>query len=243
MLKTLLFLAPFSIGSLFSSLLFAATNTEELSTKNSDTKRARKESTQAILQRELQQGLQQKLPQDFFLDGQALTPWVSAIGDPGEWYIPTIESQQVSKQGAISLTLGSENTPEAIITWSPKNIDGTFTVTGQTLDLKLFSSQASLVIELKMHHKVRYALNLSMDCTYPCRGSLNIRPLLNQYPINEWIKLPVPLKCFEQMGTDLSKVSAPLHLQSRGNLTISLKSIRLEKNAPDNAQIKKGLCQ
>ncbi len=227
-------LAAVCATSLFSSTVLAATGDASINNtgiKNTDIKNIGTEKSNRANDKAT-------LEHYFFLDGQALKPWISAIGDPAEWYIPITESHQVSNKGAISLTSNSKPHHETVIDWRSEDTAGTFTVTGKVIDLEALSSQRSLVVELKMHHKIRQALRLSMDCTYPCRGSLNIRPLLNRYPIKQWIKLPIPLECFQKLGTDLSKVSAPLHLESKGNITISLRSVSLQET-----DINKGLCE
>ena len=86
-----------------------------------------------------------------------------------------------------------------------------------------------IISELKMHEKPRHPLIFIIDCDYPCTGSVNLKPLLEAYPIKEWFMLPIPLRCFSNSGADLSNINSPMNFETRGKFKLSIGDVRLIK--------------
>lgn len=164
----------------------------------------------------------------YVLDGQSVSPWAAALGDESEWFQAAPKAEAISAKKALYMKQITDDGKQAInLKWKSKKKDGAFYLTGESIDLSALKDGIAIALELKVNSKIRSPLTLSMDCTYPCRGSLNLKPILDAYPKKEWITLPIPLRCFAQAGTDLSKVNSPLHIQSKGKLDLSIASARL----------------
>lgn len=154
--------------------------------------------------------------------------WHMALGDPSEWYQPVKGDQQTSLGKAISFEkVTVDDKPGIRLQWRNKDKDGSFSILGQAIDIKALEPSIGLAIDLRIEKRLKQSLMLSMDCGYPCRGSLNLKPILEAYPQDEWITLPIPLRCFAQKGTDLSKMNTPLHLQTKGKFQLVLGEVRL----------------
>lgn len=154
--------------------------------------------------------------------------WHMALGDESEWYQPVKGTQQNSLNKAISVEKVTVDDKEGLrLTWKKKDKDGAFSVLGEAIDIKALESTIGLAIDLRVEKKLKHNLTLSMDCGYPCRGSVKLNPILEAYPQNEWITLPIPLRCFAQNGTDLSKMNTPLHFQTKGKFQMVVGEVRL----------------
>lgn len=154
--------------------------------------------------------------------------WHMALGDESEWYQPVKGDKQNSKNKAISIEKVTVDNKQGLrLTWQKKDKDGAFSVLGQEIDIKALEPSIGLAIDLRVEKRLKQSLTLSMDCGYPCRGSLNLKPILEAYPQNEWITLPIPLRCFSQNGTDLSKMNTPLHFQTKGKFQLVVGEVRL----------------
>lgn len=164
----------------------------------------------------------------YMVEGQIVSPWQPVLGDESNWYQPVEGEKATSSNKGISYEKVVDDGKTATqITWNSKKKDAAFTIAGSKTNLSALPKTVGLVIDLKVHNKLRNPLTLSMDCEYPCRGSVNLKPLLDAYPTKEWITLPLPLRCFSQAGTDLSKVNSPLHLQTQGKFKMSIGNVRL----------------
>lgn len=161
-------------------------------------------------------------------DGAPVAGWHMALGDESQWYQPVKSDKQSSQNKAISIEKVTVDGKQGQrLTWRKKDKDGAFSVLGQAIDIKALESTIGLAVEMRVEKRLKNPLVLSMDCGYPCRGSFTLNPLIDAYPKNEWITIPIPLRCFAQKGTDLSKMNTPLHFQTKGKFQLVVGEVRL----------------
>lgn len=173
---------------------------------------------------------------NYLLNGVAVPGWQLALGDETEWYQPQKDNIGVSANKAISF---NQQDDVVHIKWRSKKKDGVFSINGQAINLSQLDDTIALAIEMNVAtKKLRNPIELSMSCGYPCRGTVTLNPLLDAYPRNEWITLPLPLRCFKNTGTDFSKLDSPFSLQAKGKLEMSIRNIRLIKIPADFALCK-----
>lgn len=177
-----------------------------------------------------------KNPTFFYLDnGQLVGSWGLMLGDPSDWALGIQNREGKSKSGKLSLTPSDfKGKGDAIqATWDARKKDvATLSIVGPTIDLSAFKDVAALTMDIKVDKRPSKAVSLSMSCTWPCRGEVQIRKLLTEFPVGEWFSLPVPLNCFKgEEEFDLSKISGPFTLGTEGKLDISITNIRLERMA------------
>lgn len=172
---------------------------------------------------------------DFFylLKGQPVARGIS-LGDPGNWSTNVSNRSGQSHSGKITVTpTNYQADGDALqLTWAPrKKMQGNFALYGNAIDISQYKDAASLTIEMRIDSKPDSDVRIGMDCGYPCRADINIRPMIRKMPTGEWFALPLPLNCFKSDNFDLSKINGPFTISTEGKFTVSIVNIRLEKMA------------
>lgn len=187
-------------------------------------------SAQKVLAEQAEAKPQALNPTSFYLvSGQPVAPWTLTLGDEDDWYMPlkTQTGTSAKKKVSVAPTNYKTENDALQITWRGKSGPGSVSLTGQTIDLSSATSNIALVLDLRVDSKIRGGIALAMDCSWPCRGTIALKPFLDAYPKKEWFTLPLPLSCFSKTGADLSKIAGPLHLQSEGRGKLSIANARL----------------
>ncbi|WP_457329484.1 glycoside hydrolase family 3 N-terminal domain-containing protein [Rhizobacter sp. P5_C2] len=73
------------------------------------------------------------------------------------------------------------------------------------------------------------AVQLHMDCGYPCRGTVNLTQTLRSLPLNVKQTLKIPLSCFASTGANLASIDTPFSLESMGALTLAFTNLKVVK--------------
>lgn len=165
---------------------------------------------------------------NYMLQGSTVEPWLLVLGDESKWYQPFEGDFFRSKKKAITyekIMEGDKYT--SVVTWLSKKKRATFSLSGKAIDISALKDTAGLLLELKLHEKPRRPLIFRIDCDYPCSGSVDLKPLLEAYPINEWFMLPIPLRCFANAGADLSNINSPMNFETHGKFKLSIGDVRL----------------
>lgn len=175
----------------------------------------------------------------FYLDqGQLVAPWSFVLGDPSDWSLAVQDRTGQSKNGKLSIkpTDFKEKGDAIHVSWNNRKKDtATLSIAGPAIDISAFKDVAALTMDIKVDQRPNNAVTLTMGCTWPCRGEVQIRKLLSEFPVGEWFSLPVPLNCFKgEEEFDLSKISGPFTIGTAGRLTLSITNIRLERMADDD---------
>lgn len=164
---------------------------------------------------------------NYLLNGVAVPGWELALGDETEWYQPQKENMGLSANKAISF---NQQDNALHVKWRSKKKEASVSLNGPAINLSQLDDTIALAIEVNVGtKKLRNPIQLSMSCGYSCRGTVTLNPLLDVLPRNEWITLPIPLRCFKNTGTDFSKLDSPFGLQTKGKLDISIRNVRLTK--------------
>lgn len=180
----------------------------------------------------------------FYMINGKLTPgWGLQLGDPENWSIPVTDLTGKSETGKIKIEPSTyKEKGDAIkLTWAPnKPAKGTVQISGAPLNLSSVANSGALVIDMKVTDMPDQAVTIGMDCTYPCRGELEINKLIRSLKKNQWLSLPIPLSCLVEKGLDLQKMNGPFLMGTEGRLGIEITNIRLEKIADsENSCLKK----
>ncbi len=116
------------------------------------------------------------------------------------------------------------------IKWSGKQI-GALAIVGAPIDLLRESNfRMAFVVDYRVDTAPTRALTLEMHCGPACKpsGVLDLAPMLRAAPVGQWTKAIVRLSCLRESGADLTRVSEPIVLQTKGRAQITLGDIRLE---------------
>jgi beta-glucosidase len=66
------------------------------------------------------------------------------------------------------------------------------------------------------------------SCGATCGVSLSLGNFLNKIPLNKWATVGIPLNCLKKEGLDLTKLSIPVGLNTKGNWSIEIGKVYLE---------------
>lgn len=167
----------------------------------------------------------------YVLEGKPIRPWTLAIGDHKSHYTPFtgMKTASRSKKVSVEQTQRNRSRDAVAIKWTGKKGYGSFAVGGFSVDLSALEEEVALAIDMRKDGKIAGGLGVSMMCEHPCRGAVNIRPLIENFRKGEWFTLPIPLTCFSNAGADLSKIDTPFHIESHGRAKLSISHVRLVK--------------
>lgn len=167
-------------------------------------------------------------------------PWRLFLGDRSNWQQPIVSQRQVSAGGALtSSTVDWRVQGDARrLEWSGRGDAQWYVQRPRVVDLQEWSmKEAALEIELAVHEPPSEAVELRVDCSYPCGAKADITRLLRAAPKDQWVRFSLDLECFKSSGLDLSKVDTMPLLRTRGRLTISVGKVSLIANASGRATI------
>ena len=86
----------------------------------------------------------------------------------------------------------------------------------------------ALELDLKVNAAPTAAVSLSMNCGEQCTNGVPLQTTLTAIKkTDQWARIAIPLSCFAEAGVDLSRVDQPLMLTTKGQLDISLSSVRI----------------
>lgn len=168
---------------------------------------------------------------NYLLNGATVSGWQLALGDERNWLQPQNEGMGLSENKAISFNYQDH---ALNVRWRSSKQAGLISIHGEAIDLSQLDDTIALALELKVHsHKLKKPVELSVSCGSSCQGTVTLNPLLDLYPRNQWITLPLPLRCFKNSRTDFSKVDSPFSVYSKGELEITFRNVKLVKIPAD----------
>lgn len=69
--------------------------------------------------------------------------------------------------------------------------------------------------------------SVGMGCGDGCGGRVPVGPQLSSLPKGQWVRVGIPLKCFRDAGTDMSKVDRPFEWSGHGGTSIAITDVSL----------------
>lgn len=166
----------------------------------------------------------------YFFNGKTQGNWQIILGDEDNYMLAVTTDSAESAGKRVSLSRADyQATGDALsLKWSRKKGRASFALYGANVDLSALEDKAALTLELKVIKKPKGTISLGMDCSYPCRGEMNIHKMLRDFELDKWTTFPIPINCFKAKGLDLSKVNAPILLSADQPFEIEIANIRLE---------------
>src|SRR5688572_673364 len=96
------------------------------------------------------------------------------------------------------------------------------------IDLRRESNgQLALAFDYRVDEAASADVTLSIECGPGCAGTLPITKALGGSTTQQWQQLKIPLSCFEKAGADMSRVTAPLLITTKGRLSLAITEARL----------------
>jgi beta-glucosidase len=84
-----------------------------------------------------------------------------------------------------------------------------------------------LLVRLRRDAEAPKDVKLGMNCGANCGGALPFADTLAGIPAGKWTTVGIPLKCFQKVGVDVSKVNEAITVQSAGKLDLALSQVKL----------------
>ena len=176
----------------------------------------------------------------YVINGKSIAPWELSL-QYGQ--VKLIDGKGKTTKGSLKATPATKQIENDAIkfTWTPKGVMNqwntadknvhtlTLTNTKQHLNLLPVLDTAALVIDLKLLKAPRKQVDITMECNWDwkCRSTLPLKNVLKKQPINEWVSLPIPLKCFDNGKLDYRQITSVMQLYSSDKLTLEINNIRL----------------
>ena len=165
--------------------------------------------------------------------GSSESPFGFFLGDSSNWRTPAQAFLAESLGGGIgSKGIDFRAQEDARqLEWRGKGRATASIQTQRAVDFTSVGDEANLGLQLfaRVDKKPSSSVLLSMSCGDNCGGQVDISGILNASETGKWQSLSVPVSCFTDQGMNLSKVKAPVVLETTGELTLSLTTIELKK--------------
>ncbi len=86
---------------------------------------------------------------------------------------------------------------------------------------------AALVFDVVLHQRPVKPVTLAVECVAPCKGALNLTPLLQRLALDKPHTVKVPLACFIAHGLDATRVDVPFSLIADAPFSAAFARIRV----------------
>jgi hypothetical protein len=177
---------------------------------------------------------------DYFINGKSLSPWELSLAF-GQDKLEN-NSGKTLRGSLTAKPATKDNDNDAIrLTWKPKGIKNKWGTENKNVltanvmnsinvtDLSSFVDNGVLLVDMKVVKPPKKTVELTMECNWnwKCRSSFPLKNGLKRLPKNEWVSVPIPLKCFAKNNFDFSKVTTPFMIYTGGKMTIEIANVRL----------------
>ncbi len=166
-----------------------------------------------------------------YFEGGPVAPWRLYVGDAANW--------RVAADNSVTATVGSENLVLKAVDrrvqedaraarWSGGAMAGLYLQANDPVDLsREANGEMAMAFDVYIEEVPRGAVSMRMHCGDDCSGSVDITEMLAGVTPKEWSTVAVRLRCFEDAGADMKRVSIPLALATDGALALRLSDVRL----------------
>jgi hypothetical protein len=160
------------------------------------------------------------------------------IGDKKRWDTVVYDVPVSSASGYLSVEPDKE-AGSFKATWNGKGEAQVFLAYGEPRDLSsLLEQDSALVMLMQINKAPKKKLTIKMGCEYPCAANADISKLFKALPEEQWLRVSVGLKCFNEGGLDMTHVDTPLLLTTRGKLALTIADVRIVPGAGASATIR-----
>ncbi len=174
-----------------------------------------------------------------YFAGGPVAPWQLFVGDAADPAV-AVSGSMTSTQGSKHLIVRpvdykvQEDARSA--EWSGKAAAEVFLRAETPVDISRESNgDLALAFDVRVDQAPTGAVQLGMDCGKDCSGALEMGEVLAGLPKGEWQTLRIRLRCFDDAGTDMTRVDVPFRVRSEGKLKLSFANVKLVSAADGEA--------
>lgn len=118
------------------------------------------------------------------------------------------------------------------VTWfAPAQI---YSQSKQKTNLTTYTAGA-LEYDLLIYQLPQAGITVSMDCAYPCRGSLDATNVFNSYGTGTVHRVKIPLSCFANNGADLTGIDTPFNVYTDAGFSAAFTNIAIVAGGANDA--------
>ncbi|MEQ9209915.1 MAG: exo 1,3/1,4-beta-D-glucan glucohydrolase, partial [Pseudomonadales bacterium] len=165
------------------------------------------------------------------MSGSARPPFTMFLGDESNWDVRIDSPSQKTHFGELEISphdrLVQEDSRKLIWSGSGNRISQFYLRGDGPMDFSRLGNEAAISLVMSLDERPVEKVTQRMDCNWPCSGEVDLTGLFQQMPLNEWVQISVPLKCFADSGADLSRITVPFVLVSTSSLGITLSEVRI----------------
>ena len=177
----------------------------------------------------------------YLVAGKSIAPWELSL----QFGNVVLENQsgQTVRASLVAEPANRNGEYDAIrFTWSPKGVKnewGTDDTSVQTItlinrmaqvDISPVVDQAALTVDLRVIDAPSRPVTITLEAAWDwqTRSGVPLRSALRNIPSNEWISIPIPLRCFlgDNEAFDFSQLTG-IQLQTGGRMELEISDIRL----------------
>jgi beta-glucosidase len=176
-----------------------------------------------------------------YFEGGPVAPWKLYVGDTANWRVPV--------DGPVTTTSGSENLvirtadrrlqeDARALRWSGAEPAVVYLTANDPLDLsREANGEMAIAFDAYLEERPSGAVALRIDCAGDgsCFGAVDITEKLAALELEQWTTIAVRLRCFEDAGADMKRVTTPFGLGTDGSAALRLSDIRLVSASEDAA--------
>ncbi len=173
-----------------------------------------------------------------FTNGKSFQPWKMYIGNPKNWmqYLKDLSGNtRAPKNVIVSAEKHKSGVDLLKVEWKDSNLGQLMWQAEDYYDFSYIAEQGgALMMILRVDKAPADHVSLRMDCGYPCKGAIKIGDFLKHIPDGQWLKLGVPLKCFDKAGANIKSINTPFVMITKSEMTLTFADVRIEKNVSKN---------
>ena len=184
----------------------------------------------------------------YIVAGRSIVPWELSL----QFGKVMLDDQMAGEtvRGSLAASPASRNSENDAIRfkWTPKGVKnewGTDDVNVMTIslinrmqgvDLTAVLDQAALTMDVRVIKAPNKLVTITLESAWDweTRGDVPLKSVLRKIPKNEWVSVPIPLRCFlkDNQDLDLSAITG-IQLQTGGKMEIEISDLRLTAFPPD----------
>lgn len=165
-----------------------------------------------------------------YFEGGSVPPWRLYVGDEADWRVSA--DNPITTTASENLVLKAvdrrvqEDAREA--RWSGEGMAGVYLMSNDPIDLsREANGEMAIAFDVYIEEIPSGAVAMRIHCGNDCSGEIDISETLGAVTPEEWSTVAVRLRCFEDVGADMTRVGIPFALATDGTAALRISDVRL----------------
>jgi beta-glucosidase len=166
-----------------------------------------------------------------YFDGGPVPPWELYVGNATNWRVPADEP--------VTTTMGSKNLvlkasdrrrqeDARSLRWSGDGLAVVYLQANDPLDLsREANGEMAIAFDAFVEERPSSPFGLRLDCGADCFGLVDLSDTLATLELEKWSTVAVRLRCLQDAGADMKRITSPFSLGTEGSAALRLSDVRL----------------